>query len=187
MKGGASSERPDTGGTGSGKTDSGKSGSEKVGRARRWKVWLGGVVIFTIVVAGGVFGWYLVSRQKFTLDTEYVGSAGWLDLDAAGYEKLVSERKTAVIFADSTACTTADRMRGFLEEISEEKQVLIYRMMWPEVLESSLHAEVKYYPSVVILRGGQVVDFLKADKDEHGAIYNDKALLLDWLEQYLQM
>ena len=81
---------------------------------------------------------------------------------------------------------TADRLRGFVQDYAKEKGVKVYRMMFDEVKESSLHEQVKYYPSVAVLSKGKVAGWLRADADEDASAYNDFEAFKEWIDKYLE-
>lgn len=151
-------------------------------------IWL--VLTLVVVVAGGVLfvgavsGWF--GEQKVVLDAEYYNTqSGFTDLTAQEYEELVGAKKSFVVFVDQDGCTTADRLREYVGRYMEEAGVSVYRMMFAEVKESSLHEFVKYYPSVVIVSRGQVVAYLRADSDDDAKVYNNYEDLEEWMKRFL--
>lgn len=119
-----------------------------------------------------------------TLTPKTVGKAEVEDLSLSGYEQLIADKKSALIFVDQTGCVTAERMRGFIDEISAENNTKFYRMMWADAKETALKDDVPYYPSLVIMKEGKVAAALKANSDADGPIYNDKKLLEEWISRY---
>ena len=151
---------------------------------------LGLIVTLVAVILGGVLfvgaasGWF--DNAKVVLDPEYYSEeTDFMELDANGYEDLVKARKTFVVFVDQEGCTTADRLREFISNYAKETGIKVYRMMFSEVKNSSLHDQVKYYPSMAIINKGKVAGYLRADADEDAAAYNDYDAFKEWIGQYL--
>lgn len=152
---------------------------------------LGLVVALVVVLIGGVLfvgaasGWFDDARVK--LDAEYYADgAEFMPLTAGEYEGLVGAKKSFVVFVDQDGCTTADRLREYVTRYMTETGILAYRMMFEEVKESSLHTQVKYYPSVVVVSRGRVMAYLRADSDEDAGEYNNYDEFKDWMSRYLQ-
>lgn len=152
---------------------------------------LGLVVALVVVLIGGVLfvgaasGWFDDTRVK--LDAEYYADgAEFMALTAGEYEGLVEAKKSFVVFVDQDGCTTADRLREYVTRYMTETGILAYRMMFEEVKESSLHTQVKYYPSVVVVSRGRVMAYLRADSDEDVGEYNNYDEFKDWMNRYLQ-
>ena len=146
------------------------------------------VVLFgSILFVGAVSGWF--DSGKVALDAEYVCGGNcdgeYIELDAAGYQELVEARKSFVVFVDQGGCTTADKLRGFVADYARERGIKVYRMMFEQVKESSLHEYVKYYPSVAMVSKGHVVGYLRADSDEDASAYNDYTAFQGWMGRYL--
>ena len=142
------------------------------------------VVVGGVLFVGAVSGWF--GGQKVILDAEYYNTqSGFTDLTAQEYEALVGAKKSFVVFVDQGGCTTADRLREYVGRYMEEAGVSVYRMMFAEVKESSLHEFVKYYPSVVIVSRGQVVAYLRADSDDDAKVYNNYEDLEGWMKRFL--
>ena len=123
-----------------------------------------------------------IDFKKLTPKT--VSRAEVVDLSIPEYNKMVSDKSSGLIFVDQGGCVTAERMRGFIDEISAEENVKFYRMMWSDAKETSLKDNIPYYPSLAIMKDGKIVAALRANSDEDGPIYNDKKLLLDWISKY---
>ena len=144
------------------------------------------VLVGSLVFVGAVSGWF--DDPKVVISEEYKCTEGCeelMELDAAAYEDLVANGKSFVVFVDQDGCTTADRLRGFVKDFAVSSGMRIYRMMFEEVKKSSLHSDVKYYPSVVIVDKGRVRGFLRADSDEDADMYNDYEAFLNWTRRYL--
>ena len=145
------------------------------------------VLMGSVLFVGAVSGWF--SDNKVVLDAEYYCSekcdGEYMDLVGVDYEELVKSGRSFVVFVDQDGCTTADRLRGYVSDYAKEVGVKVYRMMFAEAKELSLHDYVKYYPSVVIVSKGKVVGYLRADSDDDAEMYNDYDAFKKWMSNYL--
>ena len=145
------------------------------------------VLLGLVLFAGAMGGWF--DDNKVVLDVEYYCGENcdgeYMDLDGAGYEELVRDGGSFVVFVDQSGCTTADRLSGYVKDYAREARVKVYRMMFSEARETSLHDYVKYYPSVVVVSKGRVAGYLRADSDEDADMYNDYDAFRGWMGRYL--
>ena len=142
------------------------------------------VLVGGVLFVGAVSGWF--DDPKIVLDAEYYGEgAEFMELTASEYEGLVEAKKSFVVFVDQGGCTTADRLREYVLNWAGENGVKVYRMMFSEVKESSLHDYVKYYPSVALISRGRVRGYLRADEDEDAEAYNNYEAFKEWIGKYL--
>ena len=145
------------------------------------------IVVFLIVgvlVVAVSSGWF--GDSKVVLDTEYDGEfQDFMPLSISEYDDLIKEGKSFVVFVDQEGCTTADRLRGYVIDYAKEKGLKVYRIIFSEVRESSMHEFVKFYPSVVLISRGKPVAWLRADADEDADAYNDYDSFRGWIGRYL--
>ena len=162
------------------------------GKLARLKVWqlvvlLVAVIGGTVLFLGAVGGWF--GGSKVTLDAEYYCGeecdGEMMELSGVKYEELVRNGGSFVVFVDQSGCTTAERLRGYVADYAREIGVKVYRMMFSEMKETSLHDFVKYYPSVAVVSRGRVVGYLRADSDEDADIYNSYEIFKRWIKRYL--
>ena len=154
---------------------------------------LGLIVALVVVLFGGVLfvgavsGWF--DNEKVVLDEEYTCKDScdgeYMELDAASYEELIKAKKSFIVFVDQGGCTTADKLREYVVDWARETGVRVYRMMFDQTKESSLHDNVKYYPSVAVISKGKVAGYLRADSDDDAAAYNNYDDFKVWIGHYL--
>ena len=141
------------------------------------------LLLGSVLFAGAVSGWF--DGVGVTLDPEYLGEGGMVELAADDYEGLVGAQKSFVVFVDQGGCTTADRLREYVSNWANEKGIKVQRMMFADMKETSMHEKVKYYPSVVVVSKGEVVGFLRADAEEDAEAYNNYEAFKGWIGRYL--
>ena len=142
------------------------------------------VLIGGVLFVGAVSGWF--DDPKVVLDAEYYSDdVNYMELEKEGYENLTEAKKSFIVFVDQVGCTTADRLREYMMQYMKEKGILVYKMMFSDMKETSLHEEIKYYPSVAIIDKGVVKAYLRADSDEDAEKYNNYDVLKEWLNLYL--
>ena len=143
------------------------------------------VVLGSILFVGAASGWF--DSHKVKLDAEYYADgAEFMELTAGEYEGLIEAKKSFVVMVDQSGCIAADRLREYVTRYMTETGILVYKMMFAEVKESSLHEKVKYYPSVAVIDKGVVRAYLRADSDEDAEVYNNYNAFREWMEKYLQ-
>ena len=161
---------------------------------KKLKVWqlivglfvvVGGAVLFVVAVSGG-----FDRVPKAEIDSEYQCGDNcdgeYVELSAEEYEKMIADKKSFVVLVDQGGCKTADRMKEFVKEFAKEKGIKIFKMMFEDVKKTSLHDNVKYYPSVAVISNGQVIGNLRADADEDADAYNGKEAFETWVGKYLK-
>ncbi len=130
--------------------------------------------MFCVAVFLGSY--YLFKSQEpktFRFENELYGDSEAIDIKKDDYERMISEKKSFVVMVDKPDFYTTADMCERMASFPEDMQFKYYRIMWGEAKESSIHDYVKFVPSVVIVRKGEVVDFLDADSDDDTPKYNE--------------
>lgn len=142
-----------------------------------------GSILFALAVSG------VFDPSETELDAEYycedTCEGEFTELSKEDYEDLIKKKKSFVIFVDQSGCDGADRLRKFSSDYFPESGVKIYKMMFADLKETTLHEKVKYYPSLVVIRKGNVRAFLRADSDEDADAFNQYGSFIDWVNQHV--
>ena len=125
-------------------------------------------------------------NQKLSLDADQFGVAEFTDISGEEYESLIERKKSFLVFVDQDSCITADGLERITKEIMSEKNLSVYRIMFKDARETSMHENVRFYPSFVIVGGGEIKSWLKADADEDTERYKNKTELESWLNAYIR-
>ena len=143
------------------------------------------VLTFSVLFVGAVSGWF--DDSMVVLDKEYLCNeeCEMMDLTVDKYEELVKGRASFVVFVDQDGCTTADKLRGFVQNWADDNGVRVYKMMFSDARKTSLHDYVRYYPSVAVVSKGKPVAWLRADEDEDSDAYNREEAFKEWIGKYL--
>ena len=173
------------------KKEGGKKPESMQKQLSKMKIWqlvlgLGIVVGGTILFVGAIGGWF--ENTKVILDAEYYCKeecgGEYMNISGEEYEKLINDGKSFVIFVDQTGCKTADKLRDYMGDYAKKIGVKVYRIMFDDARNTTLHNEVKYYPSVAVVSKGRVVGFLRADADEDSDMYNEYEAFEKWIKKY---
>ena len=159
----------------------------------RLKVWQL-VMLLIVIVGGGVLfiglmaGWF--DSKKVVIDEEMFCKTECdnylVDIDVSSYEELVKEKKSFILLIDQNGCDTADRVRSFIGDYAKEHGMKVYRMMFSDMKETTLHDIVKYYPSVVLVSKGSPMAWLKADENNDSDKYNNYEVFRGWIDNNIE-
>ena len=163
---------------------------QRLSELKAWKLvrllirLLGGGVLFI----GSMAGWFdskrVVIDEEMFCETEC--DKYLVDIDASSYEELVKEKKSFILLIDQNGCDTADRVRSFISDYAKEYGMKVYRMMFSDMKETTLHDIVKYYPSVVFVSKGSPMAWLKADENNDSDKYNNYEVFREWIDNNIE-
>lgn len=119
--------------------------------------------------------------ERAVIDTEYVGSTDLKIIYAEEYEDMVSEGKSFILTTYLPTCTA--HMIKFSQDISAEKNILLFYMDWSDIKKTSLKGVVEFSPSVVIISKGKPIAHLNANSNDDIKKYNDYDTFKAWIEE----
>lgn len=139
---------------------------------------IAGIIATIVLVAAAV----LIFRDgRVVLSAEYRGEGGIGMITTDDLKTMAGEKKSFMLFVSQPECQAAGKLRGILQELIKEYPIQIFEVSFSELRESGLASEVRFYPSLVVYRQGQVADFLDANDSADTEAYNSLAGLKDWL------
>ncbi len=139
---------------------------------------IAGIIATIVLVAAAV----LIFRDgRVVLSAEYRGEGGIGMITTDDLKTMAGEKKSFMLFVSQPECQAAEKLRGILQELIKEYPIQIFEVSFSERRESGLASEVRFYPSLVVYRQGQVADFLDANDSADTEAYNSLAGLKDWL------
>ena len=141
-----------------------------------------GVIAGIIATIERVAAAVLIFRDgRVVLGAEYRGEGGIGMITTDDLKTMAEEKKSFMLFVSQPECQAAEKLRGILQELIKEYPIQIFEVSFSELRESGLASEVRFYPSLVVYRQGQVADFLDANDSTDTEAYNSLAGLKDWL------
>lgn len=131
-----------------------------------------------------VYDFYRVPYHEIDFSALHKAEVGQLvEVTAPEYSKMIAEGRSFLLMVDQGGCNTADQLRKFMQDYLKNTGQIGYKIYFDEMKETSLYDKVKFYPSAVVVQGGEVMAWLKADSDEDSARYNDEAEFSRWMTE----
>lgn len=145
------------------------------------------VISLLLLVVGAVGLIVTSANAKIHLNRDSIGYVeNFVDITGEEYSQMIDEERTFLLFVDQDGCITARGLSAISDEIAKDKNLRVYRIMFSDARKTSLYDKVKYYPSFVIISGGRVVSWLRADADEDIDRFKDRSALESWLDKYIE-
>ena len=124
---------------------------------------------------------------KIKLEDKYYKRSEFIDIDYLGVDDLIKSKENFVVFIYQPMCTMSSEFEKLLDEYMDIKRISIYKMSFTDMKKTSLKDTVKFYPSFIIFKDGEVVDFLDADSDEDTNKYKILKAFKEWFEGYVEI
>lgn len=124
---------------------------------------------------------------KIKLEDKYYKRSEFIDIDYLDVDDLIKSKENFVVFIYQPMCTMSSEFEKLLDEYMDIRKISIYKMSFTDMKKTSLKDTVKFYPSFIIFKDGEVVDFLDADSDEDTNKYKILKAFKEWFEGYVEI
>lgn len=136
------------------------------------------ILIFSVLIIG-------CQEKKFSFEKKYYNNSEIIELDLNNFNKLIENKESFGIFIYQPMCVTSNEFSEIINKYSENYLITFYKMPFSLIKETKLEEQIKYYPSFVIYRNGELIDFLDASSDEDIKYYKSIDGFKEWLETYV--
>ena len=126
-------------------------------------------------------------NKTFMLEEKYYGESKFVEIDNEDYDKLISDKESFAIFIYQPLCAASSSFKEVLTEYSNTKGIVFYKMTQTKMKESKLGETLKYYPSLVIVKDGKVVDYLDANSSDDTRYYQNAENFNNWFTTYVEL
>lgn len=146
------------------------------------------IALSVIALFGVFFLLYLhLNKKPVYLDNEYYGKYNLIDIDKNDYQKLIDDKKTFVIAITLDGCISCEEFKPILKEYMETNKLTFYHLEFKEMIKTDLYENIKYSPSVVVIKRGKLVSYLDSNSDEDMSAYESVKGLDNWLKKYIKL
>lgn len=123
--------------------------------------------------------------EPFKIEDEYYGSGTLISKEADEVEQMLANKESFILFTYNNFCSLPLPCEDIFADVAKNEEIGIVQIPFGEFKKTSLHDEVKLAPSVLIIQEGEIVTYLKADKDKDFDKYQDEEDFTAWLEKYI--
>ncbi len=121
--------------------------------------------------------------EKFYLNDNYYDTSGLKEVKS---DELKSD-DSYLLFTYNYYCSLAVPCDEIFESFSENENIQILSLSIDEFKKTSYYKEVKYAPSVIIIKDGNIVSYLDAEKNSDIEKYQDVEKFTEWISKYIYL
>lgn len=126
-------------------------------------------------------------NKMFSLDEKYYKEASLNEIQYKELNKLIDNKESFGVFIYQPLCETSSGFESVLNNFIKQYQMSFYKVAYSDIKNIDLGKKIKYYPSFIIYKEGEIVDYLEADKDEDTNIYKNIEDFKSWLSSYVTL
>lgn len=126
-------------------------------------------------------------KKPFYLEKQYYEESSMTEIQMSELNDIIGKKESFLVFIYQPMCITSSNFEGVLNDFLKDYSLHIYKIAFSTIKETTIGKLVKYYPSFAIYRKGEIVAFLKSDKEEDVSSYTSKEGFYKWLTKYVYL
>lgn len=122
-------------------------------------------------------------QEKFYLNENYYNVSGLKEITKDD----ILENDNFILFTYNNYCSLAIPCEDIFKEFSENNNIQILSIPFDEFKNTKYYENVKYGPSVLIIKDGNLVAYLNAEKNSDIKKYQDVNEFTNWIKNYIYL
>jgi len=159
------------------------------------------IIAIATLVALAVFGFIFFKilggagkkvevEESIVLDAEYKNTDGKMielaknEEDPARFlDELAAEKKNFVVYVSLPICNgDAAKFKQFVLDFQRKEKLSFVYITSDYIKDTFIYDTVKYFPSVIIIKEGKIINYLRYDSDEDVEYYKSYDGFAKWLK-----
>ena len=137
------------------------------------------LLILILTITGCTFNKEI---KKFSLnDNYYNNSTGFITAKSDTLPK----KDSYVLYTYNNYCNLAIPCDQIFTSFMAKYNISFVSIQFEEFKKTDYYKKVKYAPSIIVIKKGEIVTYLDADSDEDLDKYQDVTAFETWLEKYI--
>lgn len=120
------------------------------------------------------------NNVRFYLESKYYNNGNAIKMNSSELKKI--ENDSFLLFTYNSVCGMAKPCEEIFDTVLKEKKLDYITIPFDEFRKTKFHDVVKYAPSFIIIKNGNIVAYLDADNDSHLKFYQNEEDFASWLE-----
>ena len=119
--------------------------------------------------------------EKFHLNNKYYNEGKFITIK--NLDDLKND--SYILYTYNNFCTFNVPCEDIFKSYMEKYKIDFYRIPFDDFKKTSLYKEVKYAPSIILVKDGKIVEYLDANSNKDLEKYQDTKKFEEWINKYI--
>ena len=119
--------------------------------------------------------------EKYHLNNKYYNEGKFITIK--NLDDLKND--TYVLYTYNNYCTFKIPCENIFKEYMEKYKIDFYGIPFEQFKKTSFYREVRYAPSIILVKDGKIIEYLDANKDKDLDKYQDSKKFEEWINNYI--
>ena len=145
------------------------------------------IIISLLIGICTIFCLKMNNNNKFNLDSIYYERDKFIAIDSSELDNLLNNKKSFILYPYNNYCTFKVSCDEIFINSIKELNITILKIPFDEFKNNILYNEIKYAPSIILIKEGKIITYLDPNKDENLSKYQDSKQFTSWIKEYINI
>lgn len=123
------------------------------------------------------------NEKEFYLTDKYYNKGEFIEI----LPNDIRSDESYLLYTYNNFCVLPVHCENIFKEVMEKYKIDLLSMPFDDFKNTAFHKEVKYAPSVLIIKNGEIVSYLDANSDKDLEKYQNITKFEEWLKEYIYL
>lgn len=121
------------------------------------------------------------NNSKFYLTDKYYNNGDYIKVTPDE----IKDNESLILYTYNNFCALPVHCENIFKEVMEKNKIDVLSIPFDDFKNTKYHSEVKYAPSVIIIKNGDIISYLDANSDKDLEKYQNTTKFEEWLSKYI--
>ena len=128
-----------------------------------------------------------VKIEPIDLKEDFYKESKMNEIELDELKKLIEDKESFIAYVYLPGCSSCAAFKVVLEEFQKDNTLSFYSTQIKYAKETVIGEKVKYAPSFVVFKEGELVGYLDAESDKDKPYYESASAFKEWLTKYINL
>ena len=123
------------------------------------------------------------NKEVFYLSEKYYNNGDYISISS----EEISDNESYLLYTYNNFCSLPVQCENIFKEVMEKYKIDALLISFDDFKKTKFYNKVKYAPSVIIVKNGEIVAYLDANSDKDLEKYQNTDKFEEWLKKYVYL
>ncbi len=127
------------------------------------------------------------NNERYYLNKIYYGANAFTKVNSSQLNKLIEKKDSFILYTYNNYCALPISCEDIFMDFMKEYKISFISIPFDDFKDTKFYEEIKYGPTIIIIKEGQIIDYLDSNKNDDIEKYKDLKAFKKWLSNYIYL
>ena len=122
-------------------------------------------------------------KELFYLNDKYYNNGDYVNVTSND----INYNESYLLYTYNNFCVLPVHCENIFKEAMDKYKIDVLSMPFDDFKNTNYYKKVKYAPSIIIIKNGEIISYLDANSDKDLDKYQDANKFINWLKEYIYL